>query len=429
MTERVVVVGGGVAGLVVARDVAAGGRDVVLLEASDRLGGQLARLSIGGIATDAAAESFARSRSSTAQDGGAVERLAIELGLGPDIVPPLDAPAWLMRADGSSVPLPATSILGVPGIPLAADVVAAIGMRAALRASLDLAMVGQVGARSATLGELVRKRMGRGVLDGLVAPVVRGVHSTSPDDLPLDRAHPGLRRGLLADGSLQHAVRTLRERSPAGSQVAGIRGGVVRIVDELAADLERFGAEVRTGARVRDADADGVALENGERIAGTVVLAAPGLDGAARTYRRITLVTLLVDAPELDAHPRGTGVLVAEGAPVAARALTHATAKWAWLAERAGGRHLLRISYDERPADPAERARADASTLLGAPLPEPEEAHVADWTRVVPGIHAVDGMHAVGEAGSETGLAAVVAGARELAGRLLATDGSEPAAE
>ena len=37
----VLVVGGGVAGLVVARDLARGGAEVTLLEASDRLGGKV----------------------------------------------------------------------------------------------------------------------------------------------------------------------------------------------------------------------------------------------------------------------------------------------------------------------------------------------------------------------------------------------------
>ncbi|MES1169769.1 MAG: protoporphyrinogen oxidase, partial [Leifsonia sp.] len=76
----------------------------------------------------------------------------------------------------------------------------------------------------------VRRRMGPAVLEQLVAPVVRGVHSTSPDELPLDRAAPGLASALAREGSLSHAVASLRERSPAGSQVAGIRGGVGLVV-------------------------------------------------------------------------------------------------------------------------------------------------------------------------------------------------------
>lgn len=425
--SRVVVVGGGIAGLVFAREVAKGGWPLTLIEAGDRLGGQVARQTVGGIVVDAAAESFATR-------GGQVAALAQELGLGDDIVTPAEGPAWLHRVDGSSVPLPATSVLGIPGVPLARDVIDVIGTRAALRAQLDLLIPGTRGAKARTLGELVRTRMGAGVLEGLVAPVTRGVHSTHPDQLDLDRASPGLRAALLREGSLSHAVRSLRERAPAGSQVAGIRGGVSRLVDELVADLERFGADLRVGVRathverelVRAVDARGDGIE----LLGHAVVAAPGVpvapqpgapaEAAPVAGRRIALVTLLLRAPELDAAPRGTGVLVAEGAPgVTARALTHSTAKWAWLRERAGGRHVLRLSYDALPEDPIATARRDAATLLGVALPEPEEAAVAEWTRATPQRREADGVRFLGEAGAGTGLAAIVGDAAEQAGRFL----------
>ena len=94
----------------------------------------------------------------------------------------------------------------------------------------------------------------------------------------------------------------------------------------------------------------------------------------------VELATLVIQAPLLDTHPRGTGALVAAGTPgVTAKALTHATAKWNWLAEAAGpGRHVIRLSYgragEESPtaalADPELRALAlrDASAILGVDL-------------------------------------------------------------
>ena len=72
---------------------------------------------------------------------------------------------------------------------------------------------------------------------------------------------------------------------------------------------------------------------------------------------QIVLATLVVDSAELDAAPRGTGLLVAPGASgIRAKALTHATAKWAWLAEAAGPhRHVLRLSYNDAPDDGLEQ--------------------------------------------------------------------------
>jgi oxygen-dependent protoporphyrinogen oxidase len=438
----VIVIGAGIAGLVAARRLVLGGRDVVVLEASDRAGGQLARHTVGGLELDAGAESFATR-------GGTVADLADRLGLAEDIVRPADLPAWLHRADGTAMPLPATSLLGIPSLALAPDVIAAIGTRAAFRAALDLLIPAPVGAKAETLGELVRRRMGPAVVDQLVAPVVRGVHSADPDALSVERAAPGLRAALMREGSLAHAVASLRRRSPAGSQVAGIRGGVVVLVDRLLADLERFGVPVHLsvtvdevapdhvriggvrGSKVRPGDGrpgDGRpgGVRPGEVLHGEVLVAAPGVAADRAPGRRITLVTLVVDQPELAAAPRGTGVLVELGAPgVRARALTHLTVKWPWLAERSGGLQALRLSYDGAPdagGIDVDRAVADASILLGVPIRDPLDAAVVTWERAVPQTHAVDGMRYVGEAVSGTGLAAVIAWAESEAERLLGED-------
>ena len=107
----------------------------------------------------------------------------------------------------------------------------------------------------------------------------------------------------------------------------------------------------------------------------------------------VSLVTLVVDLPQLDARPRGTGVLVAPQSPgIQAKALTHATAKWEWLADQAGpGTHVVRLSYGRgdarhgargRGRSPApttelfEAALKDASALLSVPV---TAGDVVDW--------------------------------------------------
>ncbi|MGL4340122.1 MAG: protoporphyrinogen/coproporphyrinogen oxidase [Rhodoglobus sp.] len=407
---EVTVVGGGIAGLVVARRLASAGRSVRLCEAADQLGGTVARHTVGGIDLDAGAESFATR-------GGIVAGLATELGLGDDIVTPATAGAWLQPAQGTAVPLPATSVLGIPGTPLAADVIAVVGQRAALRAQLDAIIPSLWLRTSLTLGGLVRRRMGSGVLEKLVAPVVHGVHSVHPDEILLDHAVPGLRAVLSREGSLAAAVRFLREATPAGSAVAGIRGGMHRLVTELAADLETYGVEVRLNCRVEPSTVDGV-----------VVMAAPPTRSPGHAAGRlIVLATLVVDAPQLDSAPRGTGLLVAEGAAgVSARALTHSTAKWDWLRERAGGRHVLRLSYDAEPEALHTTARHDASALLGVELGESSVVDFArvEWMRPAASRSQVtpeSTVFAVGESVAGSGLAAVIQQAEATAERLLAS--------
>jgi oxygen-dependent protoporphyrinogen oxidase len=424
-----VIVGGGVGGLVLARRLVLGGADVIVLEAGDRLGGSVASHTVGGIQVDAGAESFATRR-------GTVAELARSLNLGADIVEPNPAGAWLQPVTGPAFRLPLNSMLGIPGSPLAADVTPIIGGRAATRAYLETLLPGFYAAKSKTLGELVRRRMGEDVLDRLVRPIVRGVHSADPDELDLDKVAPGLRAALIDTGSLARAVRSLQESSArAGSSVAGIRGGIFRIVEALVADLDRFGVDVRLNSRVISV-ADGRALVvdangTGRHLEGRAIVAAPGLLGdTSNRGHRVVLATLVVDQPLLDAAPRGTGLLVAKdgsGIPksvdggIRAKALTHVTAKWEWVAERAEGKHVLRLSYDDDGANLAEVARRDAEALLGVPIPASSVLAFgrSEWYRPPRLTHTPDGIHVVGETIAGTGLANVVGQAEELAGNLL----------
>ncbi|MCX7522659.1 protoporphyrinogen oxidase [Microbacterium sp. STN6] len=423
---RVVVIGAGVAGLVAARECARVGFDVTVIEAADAAGGSVASRDVAGLRLDVGAESFATR-------GGSVAELLSSLGLADDIVGPNPAGAWLRLAD-RTVPMPKAGLLGIPGSPLASDVVRAIGWGGALRAYLDRLMPVMKIGREHNLGALVRRRMGRAVYDRLVAPVAGGVYSASPDELDIGVVAPGLNGALTRAGSLSGAVAELRGAGATGrdatggtkpgSAVAGIDGGMWRLAEALVEDLERRGGRIRLGVAataVRPglaADGEGAAdeqaawlveLADGEVLpADAVLVAAPGgvslevLRAASATLENVAeldwpaptsveIVTLVLDAPALDAAPRGTGLLVAEDAheTVAAKAMTHSTAKWAWLAQRAGaGRHVLRLSYGRAGqqnvttsmTDAELRALAlrDAAALTDMPL---EESMLAGFAR------------------------------------------------
>lgn len=453
----VVVVGGGVAGLVVARECAAAGRRVVLLEAADRLGGCVAAVEVAGLVLDAGAESFA-TRSPAVPD------LLADLGLADDVVLPEPHGAWLRLPD-RTLPLPRTGVLGIPGDPWAADVRRAIGVPGALRASVDRLLPARAGfGDPASLGALVRRRMGRRVLDRLVAPVVGGVHSAHPDDVDLDAVLPGLRGQVARDGSLAAAAAAVRAAAPAGSAVGGVAGGMHRMVTALERDVRGLGGDVRTSSTVTGllpaADpaarwsvtlADGTAVTCDDVVVAVPGPAALGLlrdlapvaDLGAAPDTGVVLATLVLDAPALAAAPRGTGVLVARGVEgVRAKALTHATAKWAWLREAAGGREVVRLSYGvaggagAAPEDLRAAATRDAAALLGvalAPadvvgfarttwpdgLPHARPGHRDRVAAVRRAVESRPGLRACGAWLAGTGLAAVVADARRTAATLL----------
>jgi oxygen-dependent protoporphyrinogen oxidase len=474
----VVVVGGGAAGLVAARDLAARGARVLLLEAHDRLGGCVATTAVAGLTLDSGAESFSTRTT-------AVGDLIDELGLGEDVVRPATSGAWVQLPDGA-IPLPATGVLGIPGDPAAPDVRRAVGRLGALRARLDRYLPPRVGLppRTTSLADVVVARMGRRVLDRLVGPVVAGVYSTTAESSDLDTVLPGLRELVKETGSLSAAVARMRAASPAGSAVSSLNGGMNRLITALADDLRARGVEIRTGSPVERLSRAGDGAWHlgitggGEVVAEQVVLAAPGpvivhlldeivpeVQALAGPSAAVLVVTLVVDAPGLDAAPRGTGVLVAADARgVDAKALTHASAKWSWISAAAGpGRHVVRLSYgraddgaprevlttgpgrrdaefhldvrDLRENELEELARRDASRLLGVRIQREQvvAAAIVPWSGVLPlvqpghraGVATVRaalathaGLQITGSWVGGTGLAAVVADARATAARL-----------
>ena len=401
-----VVVGGGISGLLAARELARAGVSTTVLEASGEWGGCVGSHVVGGLTLDSGAESFA-TRSPAVAD------LAAQLGLADQIVAPNPGGAWVQLPDGPRE-LPRTGVLGIPANPWDPEVRRSLGILGSLRAALDALLPASIGTGGAdtSVSALVRARMGRRVLERLVAPVVGGVHSADPAVLDVDMVAPGLRAGIREHGSLAGAVAAQRRGASgapapgtaprkAGSAVAGLRGGMHTLVTALLADLRERGVTLlsSTPADALERTADGWRVRSGalDYAAGLLVVAVDGpaavglLSGALPELatRRpaagpdVSLVTLVVDLPALDSAPRGTGILVAPQSPgIAAKALTHATAKWRWLAGQAApGTHVLRLSYGRgtRPADgsvPEPRTDAelfdaalrDASALLAVPV-------------------------------------------------------------
>ncbi len=364
--ESAVVVGGGISGLLAARQLAQQGLRVTLVEKRTHLGGAVGAHQVGGTVLDSGAESFATRTS-------AVSDLLEELRIADKVCQPYDGGSWLYLQDGAH-PAPRTGVMGIPGDlsdPSLRTILTASGLR---RAKLDKVLPASVGSHAKTIGELVKARMGQQVLDRLVAPVTTGVHSIHPNELEIDSILPGLRGAVTKQGSLAAASASLRAMSPAGSQVASLVGGMNQLSEALVDDVLRRRVRILTGYDTIAIDRDPVRggwtlLQRqpklGERAAPVhgkyLVMATDGpttlrilgshMDGQDLPQmtpgHEIALVTLMIEQPELDSRPRGTGILVSDQVTaVRAKAMTHASAKWEWITEQLGeGKHVVRLSY------------------------------------------------------------------------------------
>ncbi|MFC5337992.1 protoporphyrinogen/coproporphyrinogen oxidase [Leucobacter denitrificans] len=443
----VAVVGGGIAGLVAARELALGGAEVSLYERASELGGRVRSTALAGAPIDIGAEAFATR-------GGAVMQLIEELRLASEVVRPEPLGSWVVTEE-RSLPLPPGGALGIPSAPLGRASRRVLGTWGALRAALEpLLPRDRTVDRATTLADLVRRRLGERVLDRLVRPVALGVYSTAPEELSLSRLRD-LAEAYEREGSLIRAARSLRDSSSAaGGAVAALRGGMAGLVTALAADLERLGVSIHTGHSVEHL---GTFAPDGAEPADTILLATPEVttrallassdadsvgDDQPRELQpgtRVEVIALAIEDSRLDAAPRGTGALVAPGTPgIAAKALTHVTAKWAdRRAMRDSSVHVVRLSYGRAGSEPEtvalsdaeayELARQDASRILGVELRADaiRDAARKIWvtstaTDANQPLTPQPGIGLAGDWVHGTGLASVVPGARQAARALLA---------
>lgn len=451
---EIVVVGGGVAGLVIAWEAARAGRSVIVCESADDTGGMLRRGRLAGIDIDLGAESFAIRTSGVTDLVADFAAAALPLSIveprpeGAHLV--LPAPFGRLRR----MPLPRRAVVGMPADPGAPDVVNVIGRTAARRAARerDLPRGAELEpGGEPSLFDLAGARYGRRVAERLVDPLCQSVYSQPASAVRLSAVHPSLWAEFGRRGSLTAAADIVAPAARAGSAVRGIEGGMWRLAAALRSAAEAAGAVIRTGERVQELRpaADGIEIVlPGQtlRAAHVVVATGPAAAGtllqvgvAAPAGGAVRLVTAEVVTRSLDPRPVGSGVIVAPGARSSAKALTHVDAKWDWAARAlAPHTHVVRLSARDAGApglDTPAVVAAELRRLTGARIRPADvwaltetrwtdavtsaSAEAAAW-RTAARAAAPAGIHLAGATVAGTGLASVIPHARELARELVA---------
>jgi oxygen-dependent protoporphyrinogen oxidase len=283
---RIVVVGGGIAGLAAAHrlvELAAGEArllDLVLLEAAGRLGGTIRTEEHAGFLLEAGPDSFISEKPWAL-------RLAQRIGLGPRLRRTDDRfrKTYVVRG-GRLHPLPEGFLLLAPtrvGPVLRSRVFSCPGK---LRLGLDLVLPRRRVDADESLGSFVRRRLGREALDRVAQPLVGGIYAADPERLSLAATMP---RFLALEREHRSLILGLRRTARAAAEAGGVSGarwslfvtlagGMEELVKALAARLP--GGSVRVGTAVTAvapaAEGWGVELADGRRLgADGVVLAGP----------------------------------------------------------------------------------------------------------------------------------------------------------
>ncbi|WP_405589055.1 protoporphyrinogen oxidase [Streptomyces sp. NBC_01190] len=460
ISGHVVVIGGGIAGLAAAYDLARGGARVTLYEASRRLGGKLWADEIAGVPVDLGAESLLARRPEAIA-------LAREVGLADELEPPaaLGATLWTR---GRLRPMPKGHVMGVPGDlgPLAASgVLSAAGLA---RIPLDHVLPRTPVGGDVAVGAFVAARLGREVVDRLVEPLLGGVYAGNAYEISLRAAVPQLYPAVRDGRSLIEAARTLQrkaaERGGTGPVFNGIRGGVGRLPIAVAEACRAAGVTIETGAEVRELHRTGprgwrVGLADRVVEADAVVLAAPA-PAAARLlaaespaaaaelsgveYAGMALVTMAFRRRDLLQLPVSSGFLVPPVDGRTIKASTFSSHKWGWLAAAGGDTFVLRTSIGRHGSDAdlawddtdlVRLSREDLGEAVGlraAPvaarvtrwdggLPQYTVGHLDRVARIREQVGKLPGLALCGALYDGVGVAACVGGGRRAAAAVLAT--------
>lgn len=452
---RVVVVGGGIAGLTCGWTLRAGtagdptSRDdleVVVLESDDRVGGKLETAELAGRRVDVGAEAYLARRPEA-------DRLARRVGLGDDLVEPQQLGAHLWLGD-RLVRIPPRTVFGVPTD--AASVAGVLPPAALARVVAEPLTPREPLLADASVADVLVPRFGREVVDVLVEPLLGGVYAGSVDRLGVRATTPMIAAAAREPGPLTPHLRVHQRRGASATEPVfrTIVGGTARLAEALAADLD-----VRTGVAA-------VALEPGPAGRGWTVdttdgrldadhvvvttaaqpaaeLLSPHAPVSARALRSVPYATALVIATAWPAErarlPAGSGMLVPRSEGRLVKAATWSSSKWGHLAD--GEVVFVRFSVgrvdDRRGLELDDRLLAElvldegreALGLEGEPvdvlvrrwvdgLPQYEVGHAERVGAVRQGLPA--GLHVAGALYDGVGIAPTIASAERVAATIRA---------
>lgn len=401
MSASYCVVGGGISGLVAAYRLrlAAGPRaQITLLDPADRLGGVLRTERVCGQPFDVGAEAFVVRRPEMLD-------LLTELGLAGRRLSPTAARP-LIYSGARLHQLPQGTLQGIPA--QASSLLGLVDDETVARIHDERSRpLRWTPGADPSVAEVVGDRFGPQVVTRSVDPLLSGVYAGSSATIGLRSAVPSLAAAL--DRGARSLTEAVRDALPPQSDApvfGAVDGGYTVLLEELRRRADVRWAQV-TAVRV-DRRGQGWSVvddEGASWYADAVMLAVPAphlpsliehiAPRAAAAARRIRVASAAVVALALPGGtplPQQSGVLVAAGERLNAKAITMSSRKWG----RRGNVEMVRLSFG-RFGDSAETsvvrnagdddllswAARDLNALFGVTV-EPVDSHVHRWIDAMP---------------------------------------------
>ncbi len=288
---RIVVVGGGIAGLAAAHRVVELGRerdqtfDLMLIEAAPRLGGSIGTERVDGFVIESGPDSFISEKPWAL-------RLCERLGFTKRLVRTNDEHRrTCIVHDGALHPLPDGFLLLAPTQMWPLVVSRLFSWPGKMRMAMDLVLPRGPQRADESLGSFVTRRLGREALERVAQPLVGGIYTADPDDLSLAATMPRFLEMERKSRSVIWAMWSAQRRAPVAARASSgarwslfvsVDDGMQSLVDAVSQRLPEGAVRLRTpvSAVQRGQEWQVVLADNTVVAADAVILATPAHQSA-----------------------------------------------------------------------------------------------------------------------------------------------------
>lgn len=398
-TLDVVVVGGGISGLTTAFGAHMGNPTarIALLEAAPTIGGKIQSTTFAGRVVDRGPEGFL-AKSSTIPD------LCSQLGIESELVSPGGSAPGIV-VNGQLRSLPAGILGSIPTHPWATVRSGLLPWSYLINATLDRWRPSSALTHDVSIGEIVRRRLGRPVVENIVQPLLGGITAGDVNHTSVEQCAPALAAALATRQGLIEGMRL--GGKPASGSFMSFRDGMQTLFKALARTLPAGSVRTDTAITKLEPYSDGwILTANNRRIFTSRLFMCTPPHAAARllatiapevttllaplTGATVAIITLAFPRHAFGQDPVSTGFVVAPKEGHLLTACTWITTKWPHLhhddlviARCSVGRANDARCEELNDSELERIVEDELRSLTGATAPSLERATVR-WTRAMP---------------------------------------------
>ncbi len=420
---KIIVIGGGIAGLAAAVHLKAGAKahgktvEVLLLEKNSRIGGKILTEKIGNYLVEGGPDSFLPEKVWSVN-------LARHLGLGPEMLPSNDEfKGTFIYSRNKLHSLPEGVMLMVPTMFMPMAKSSLISWPGKMRMGMEVFMPKRGNTDDESLASFVTRRLGRECLEKIAEPLVAGIHTSNPDNMSVLATFPRFMQMEQKSGSLIRGMISAMKGRPhatlsgpppkPGSQkmtyFMSFRNGMQTLSQACVEHIGKDSIRLGTGVKAVEPKGKGytVFLENGKVLdADYVMIGAAAYDAAemvkgfdstlATQMNRIewsssSTVSIAFKKSDIRVPLKGFGFIVPRVEGRRINAATYSSIKWSFRAPDdhilirgfVGGGHHEELVHDLDDAGMTNMVLEELDTILGIKA-NPAFSKIYRWYKGMP---------------------------------------------